>query len=237
MSEAAENSTNNNKRKHAEEEVIAPVAEKKDPPAAAEGGGKEPLTIPQVVEAKGVASKLKKLAKHEKKKTKHEKKKEEAVLEEAEPLPVELTKKELDVCRHRIGKSFNKQLSETKFYCDDDKAKKMKIEDSLTENELTALFVDEGGGELVQPTPENRPKAAVFIINLTGEDFCKIAGLKEKDLEQGELWTKGKGSEKQGKKTKVQILSGVVNWTRRSGIAVVTLEIKPASGSKELVCG
>ena len=94
--------------------------------------------------------------------------------------------------RKRLATSLKQALKGQKFFGHHTE-REAKFDDAVTEAELREIFLDgpEGQkGTLTQPTPNNNPKSNVFIIEVSGPAFEKIAGLSGQAL-KGELWRKG----------------------------------------------
>ena len=92
----------------------------------------------------------------------------------------------------RLASSLKQALKGQKFF-DRWTEREAKFEDAVTEEELREIFLngpEDAKGTLIQPTPTNQPKSSVFIIEVSGGAFEKIAGVSGQAL-KGELWRKG----------------------------------------------
>lgn len=119
-----------------------------------------------------------------------------------------------------------------------------KFDDVVTEVELREIFLncpDEGArGTLIQPTPTNNPKSNVFIIEVSGSAFEKIAdvsGLK------GELWRKGEigrfgavTSKKLGS-IPLSVRSATIKWSKNQSKLSVNAQLASSSAGSSLGYG
>ena len=107
----------------------------------------------------------------------------------------------------------------------------------LIAQELREVFLngpDGAKGTLVQPTPTNNPKSNVFIVELTGPAFERIAGVHGQAL-KGELWRKGEigrfgavTSKKLGT-INLAVRGATVKWSKNQSKLNVTARLMSSS--------
>jgi len=141
--------------------------------------------------------------------------------------------------KKRLATMLKQALKGQKFFghCTEREA---KFDDVVTEVELREIFLNgpEGArGTLIQPTPTNNPKSQVFIIEVSGSAFEKIAdvsGLK------GELWRKGEigrfgavTSKKLGS-IPLSVRSATIKWSKNQSKLSVNAQLASSSAGSSM---
>ena len=107
----------------------------------------------------------------------------------------------------------------------------------MKEEELRQIFLNGppgANGTLIQPTPSNNPKSGVFIIEVGGSAFERIASMEGKDL-KGELWRQGgigRFGAVKGKKLGsigLSVRGATIKWSKNQAKLSATVRVAAAS--------
>ena len=141
-----------------------------------------------------------------------------------------------EMARKRLAASVKQALKGQKFFGYHTE-REAKFEDAVTEEELRAIFLNGADkGTLVQPTPANNPKSNVFIIEVGGSAFERIAGMEGKEL-KGELWRQGgigRFGAVKGKKLgsiSLAVRGATIKWSKNQSKLSATVRIASGAGS------
>lgn len=145
--------------------------------------------------------------------------------------------------RKRLATSLKQALKGQKFFGHYTE-REAKFDDAVTEEELREIFLNgpEGAkGTLTQPTPTNNPKSNVFIIDVSGPAFERIAGISGQAL-KGELWRKGEigrfgavTSKKLGS-IPLAVRGATIKWSKNQSKLSVNARLASSSASSSYLC-